>query len=222
MKDKISIEIIGMPGSGKSFYQNMLLKKKFFKKKKIIIKNFKILNKIKKIKYIFSFFFKYPIFFLKTLFLVFSIKDTNLKRRYFYYFYNEIALWSYFIFSQKKGIFINSEGFNYRSAFYFLHQSTKKKLIRYLNSIPKTDIIIFLNSSKFENINRANSRKKEFNYKDIDIKNYDKQFKLLKTIFNYYRKKKDTKLFFFKNNKKNVHRNLNKFKNFINNESITY
>ena len=103
-----------------------------------------------------------------------------------------------------------------------MHQSTKKKLIRYLNSIPKTDIIIFLNSSKFENINRANSRKKEFNYKDIDIKNYDKQFKLLKTIFNYYRKKKDTKLFFFKNNKKNVHRNLNKFKNFINNESITY
>lgn len=222
MKDKISIEIIGMPGAGKTFYENMLIKKKFLKKGKIITKNFKILNRTKKMKYILAFFFKYPIFFIKTLLLVFSIEDINLKRRYFYYFYNEIALWAYFVFSEKKTVFLNSEGFNYRTAFYFLHESSKKKLINYLKNFPKTDIIIFINSPKFENIKRANSRKKNFNYKDRDIKNYDKQFKLLKTIFNYYRKKKNTKLLFFKNNKKNLQKNLNKFKDVLNNESTTY
>ena len=54
------IEFIGMPGSGKTFYENEIIK---LGNKKIIKNNFNYLNKLQKTKFIILFIFSYPIFF---------------------------------------------------------------------------------------------------------------------------------------------------------------
>ena len=159
MRKKINIEFIGMPGSGKTFFQKLIAKNKDLKKFIIIKNNFKILNKIQKLLYILLFIIQYPVFFYKTIHLLYiKKKSASLKtggsfyatasRRLFYFFYNEIALRSYYNFCSKSCLFINSEGFLYRTCFYFKNNSNNKKLVDYLKRIPKIDIIIFINSSK--------------------------------------------------------------------------
>ena len=63
MEKKISIEFLGMPGSGKTFYQKLIVKKKIFKGFKIIVNNFNILSRKKKFFLVLQFISKYPIFF---------------------------------------------------------------------------------------------------------------------------------------------------------------
>ena len=65
MKKKIYIEFIGMPGSGKTFFQKLITKNKDLKKSIIIKNNFKLLNKIQKLSYILLFIIRYPVFFIK-------------------------------------------------------------------------------------------------------------------------------------------------------------
>ena len=215
MNKKISIEFLGMPGSGKTYYQKMIIKKNFFKDYKIITNDFRFLGK-KKILYILLFLIKYPIFFLKTMILLISSKEKkDLKKRYFYYFYNEIALWLFFENCKGKCVFINSEGFNYRAVFYFQKKSKRMHLNNYLKIIPKTDIKIVLNSSKKQNITRVNSRKKGYKYSKNDIKNYEKQLRILKKIKIFYKKERKSKLLIFENNKNNANKNLKNLFNYL-------
>ena len=60
---KISIEFLGMPGSGKTFYQKLIARKKIFKKCKIITNRFNILSRKKKFLLALAFITKYPVFF---------------------------------------------------------------------------------------------------------------------------------------------------------------
>ena len=216
MRKKINIEFIGMPGSGKTFYQKLISKSKDLKKFNIIKNNFKVLNKTQKLLYILLFITEYPVFFSKTMYLLYICKETSsLKRRHFYFFYNEIALRSYYNFCNKNSLFVNSEGFLYRTHFYFKKNLNNKKLANYLKNIPKIDIVVFINSSKKQNIERVNKRKNEYKYSEADLNDYDKNFKLLNKIINLY-KSKSTKLIIFENRKKNTKKNLRNINNLIN------
>ena len=61
IKNKI-VEFVGMPGSGKTFFEKKIFK---YSNKKIIKNNFNYFNKFNKIKYIVFFIFSYPNFFFK-------------------------------------------------------------------------------------------------------------------------------------------------------------
>lgn len=218
MRKKINIEFIGMPGSGKTFFQKLISKNKDFKKFNIIKNNFKILNKKKKLLFILLFILKYPVFFYKTIYLLYISKEpASLKKRLFYFFYNEMALRTYYNFFNKSCLFINSEGFLYRTCFYFNNNLNDKVLVDYLKRIPKIDIIIFINSSKKLNIQRVNKRINEYKYSKVDLNDYDKNYKLLNKILNSYKNKnKDTKLIVFENKNQNTKKNLSNINNLIN------
>lgn len=217
MKKKINIEFIGMPGSGKTFFQHLIGKNKEFKNFKIIKNNFKILNKAQKFLYILLFVIQYPIFFLRTIFLLYKIEESKVsKKRHFYFFYNEMALRAYCNFFKENCIYVNSEGFWYRAYFYFQKKIIKKKLINYLKTIPKIDILIFMNSSKKLNLERVNKRKNEYKYSKEDLKNYDKNSKLLKKIISCY-KNNSSELVILNNRNKDKKKNLNNVKNLIKN-----
>lgn len=216
MNNKISIEFLGMPGTGKTFFQKLIIKDKKFQNYKIIKNDFKFLSKPKKIIHISLFILRYPFFFFETINLLYSSEEkTSLKKRYFYYFYNEIALRSYFDFYQQKCIYVNSEGFLYRTQFYFKKKFNKMKLINYLKKLPKVDVLILINSSKYQNIKRTIKRKKEYKYSKEHIKNYENDFQLLKKIGNFYNNKK-TKYLIFNNKKNNIKKNLDNIYNLIN------
>jgi hypothetical protein len=228
MKKKIYIEFIGMPGSGKTFFQKLITKNKDLKKSIIIKNNFKLLNKMQKLLYILLFIIRYPVFFYKTIYLLYIKKESaSLKtvrpffatptRRLFYFFYNEIALRSYYNLCNKSCLFINSEGFLYRTCFYFKNNLNDKELVDYLKRIPKIHIIIFINSSKKKNVQRINKRKNGFKYSETDLRNYDKYSKLLNKIVNSYKNKnKDTKLLVFENKNQDTKKNLRNINNLIN------
>ena len=83
MRKKINIEFIGMPGSGKTFFQKLISNNKDLKKFNIIKNNFKILNKKQKLLFILLFILKYPVFFYKTIYLLYISKEpASLKRRH--------------------------------------------------------------------------------------------------------------------------------------------
>lgn len=198
-----------MPGSGKSFYQRKIINQ--FKKKKILKNDFKILNKLEKLFFTLLFSIKYPLFFIKTLYLIyFKIRKKNEKNRYFYYFYNEIALRAYFEKINENKIVLNDEGFLYRSAAYFNQKYDLKNLTNYLNYLPKINIIIFLNSSKKTNIKRTLSRKNEFRYSSENINDYSRKEKLLKILAYEYKKNRKIILIVINNQNKNTKKNLKK------------
>ena len=65
-KSKV-VEFVGMPGSGKTFFE-----KKIFKNinKKIIRNNFSHLNRLNKLRYIIFFIINYPNFFFKSIIII--------------------------------------------------------------------------------------------------------------------------------------------------------
>ena len=68
MKNKIfNVEFLGMPGSGKSYIQNIVLKKLKLKNYLNYYSDYKLLNRISKIFFFFRFLLSYPIFSLKTI-----------------------------------------------------------------------------------------------------------------------------------------------------------
>lgn len=217
MKKKINIEFIGMPGSGKTFFQSLICKSKDLKNFQVIKNNFKILSKFQKILYIILFVIQYPLFFLKTIYLFHQIEESEAsKKRHFYFFYNEIALRAYCDFFKGNCVYVNSEGFWYRSHYYFKKNFINKKFINYLKIIPKIDILVFLNSSKKMNIERVRLRKNEYKYSKEDLNNYNKNLKLLKKIVSWY-KDYNTKLIVINNKIENKKKNLNNINTLIKN-----
>ena len=87
---KIFIEFIGMPASGKSFYQDKIIR---LIKKKTFYNKFNKLNKLQKIFFFLVFFIKYFRFTLKNLnFFFFTGINNKEFKKHFYYFKNEAAL----------------------------------------------------------------------------------------------------------------------------------
>jgi len=168
-KNKI-IEFVGMPGSGKTFFEKKIFK---YSNKKIIKNNFNYLSKFDKIKYIVLFIFSYPNFFFKSINII--LKNIFFKRefkKYFYYFYNETAFRSYIdTRKEKKLILLNSEGFVYRTSFYF-NYIFNEKTENYLNCLPRIDLIIFIRSIKKIDLSRTNKRKIGFKYNKRDLKGF--------------------------------------------------
>ena len=189
MKKKIfTIEFLGMPGSGKSYIQKLILKNLKLKNYCNYYNDYKILNRFSKILFFFRFLLSYPIFSLKTLFLIkLSKQQSNEKNKHMYYFVNEISLHSYFNSLNKNIYLINSEGFLYRASFYFNQNKFNINIKNYLRNIPKVDMVILIKNKKKDNINRANSRTNEYKYNSIDIKHYEKKNKIIDRIAEIYK-----------------------------------
>ncbi len=207
MKKKLRIiEFVGMPGSGKSFFQRKILKK--FRWENIHTNDYKKLSKTKKIIYIFLFILNNKYFALKTIFfLIFKVKK-KIRNRHFYYFYNEIALReSYENFRDKTDI-INDEGFLYRSAIYFDRKFSNFELENYLKKIPRIDLIIYLYSKKKTNFKRTLKRTNGYKYTSYDYENYHKKEKLLKKMVLLYKKKRMAKFISIHNTKVHTKKNI--------------
>ena len=211
-KSKV-VEFVGMPGSGKTFFE-----KKIFKhsNKKIIRNNFSHLNRLNKLRYIIFFIINYPNFFFKSIIII--LKKILIKKgfkKYFYYFYNEAAYRSYFDFRKdKKIILLNSEGFVYRTSNYF-DFIYNKKTENYLNYLPKIDLVIFIKSSKKTDLLRTNKRKIGLKYNKGDLKDYYKKMSFLKRIISYLKKKKIRIIFINNSNNNNYRKNLKKIIKYV-------
>ena len=220
MKKKIIIEMIGMPGSGKSFVQNLILKK--LKKYKIKKKNFLKQTKFKKIINFILFTLNYPVFSFKNFYYIFfKLNQKNL--RFLYYFLNEAALRISDNYSKQK-IIVNDEGFFYRSLEYFTSLNNHQNFTDYLNNIPKIDILIFVNSST-ENCLRRVFKRKNHNYKysESEKKNFNIKIKLIKYIAKFIHENKKTKIIKLNNDNldtKKINRLITTIKE--NYENITY
>ena len=224
MSKNYRVEFIGMPGSGKTFLQNKVIKYIKIKNYKKVTNNFKILNRWSKLIFFILFIFKKPLFALKTIVLIKTSKGMpNEKNKHLYYFFNEASLYSYFNSLNKNLIIINSEGFLYRSCFYFHPKSFLFNLENYIKEVPKVDLIVFVKSNKTLNIKRANSRKKEYNYNFDDIKTYKEKDELIDKIVNIYKNKKNCNIINLSNTKNKLNKiKIKKIVNIIKNENIAY
>lgn len=220
MKKKIIIEMIGMPGSGKSFVQNLILKK--LKKYKIKKKNFFKQKKFKKIINFILFILNYPIFSFKNFYYIF-FKLNQKNSRFLYYFLNEASLRISDKYSKQR-IILNDEGFFYRSLEYFTSLNNYQNFSDYLNNIPKIDILIFVNSSS-ENCLRRVLKRKNHNYKygESEKKNFNIKIKLIKYIAKFIYENKKTKIIKLNNDNLDA-KKINKLIKTIkeNYENITY
>ena len=179
MNKKIVVELIGMPGSGKSYYQKKIFNKY---KQQAHKNNFTKFIKLIKFFFLICFFYKHPIFLIKSLYFLYRKKKTLDKKKHFYYFFNVAAYRGYFnSFFSKKKILINSEGFFYRSAYLFENNLTEA-LNKYFKYLPSVDVLILVIAKKNNILNRVKMRKKGFVYDKVDFKNYDKKEFFLKKI----------------------------------------
>ena len=212
MNKKIYVEFIGMPGSGKTFFQKKLIKKL---KYNATSNNFLHLNKMQKIFYIIKFALNYKFFFFKTLFFLFKIKKKNkLFKRYLYYFYNEIAFRSFFENNKKYKYLINSEGFYYRSSYYF-NNKIDISLKKYLKTFPYINLLVFVKSKKSTDINRTIKRKNGFTYSEEDKRGYEKKKKFLLDSIKHINNK-NTKILKINNTKNKYEKeSISKIINFL-------
>lgn len=204
MKNKI-IEFVGMPGSGKTFYQKKI--KNLFSNK-IYLNNFKRLNKFEKFKFILISILKKPNFFFKTLLYINSLSKKKERKRYFYYFYNEVAYRFFFDAIKKKRKFlVNSEGFVYRSSNYFNYKFNDI-VKQYLKSMPDLDLIFFMNCSKLECLNRTSRRQNGYKYKIEDLKSFYHKEKFLKKTLTFCKNLGIKVVFINNTQKKNFNQNI--------------
>ena len=207
---KIFIEFIGMPASGKSFYQDKIIR---LIKRKTFYNKFNKLNKLQKFFFFLVFFIKYFRFTLKNLnFFFFTGINNKEFKKHFYYFKNEAAL--RILHEYKKENVINSEGFRYR-AIYFIYENlkTNKNFSSkdYINLLPKIDLLIYIKSNKRQNILRSKKRKKGFRYNLEETNIYSDKEKIIRRIIN--QTKKNSFFIEFKNNK--FQENMTKFQKII-------
>ena len=109
---------------------------------------------------------------------------------------------------------LNSEGFVYRTSFYFdyiFNEKTKN----YLNCLPRIDLIIFIRSSKKTDLSRTYNRKIGFKYNKRDLKDYNKKKLFLKKIISYLQKKKIKIIFINNFNNYDVKKKLKKITKYI-------
>jgi thymidylate kinase len=221
MKKKIIIEMIGMPGSGKSYIQNYFLKK--LKKYEIKKKDFYKEKKFKKIVNFILFILRYPIFTYKNFFYIY-FKLNNKKTKLLRYFLNEASLRISNKYSNKHKIIINDEGFFYRSLEYFKLSENNQDLSNYLNNIPEIDILIFVNTLKKNCLRRVSKRKNHnFKYDENEKKIFNEKTKLIQYIINFVQESKKVKIIRLDNNKLNI-KSINKIVKIIRNdyENIAY
>ena len=201
---KIIIEILGMPGSGKTYLKKYIFNNN--KKKTYFLKNFNLIkNKFLKTLYSSIFFLNNPTFYIATLInILINIKVKSEKKRYLYFFFNETALRSYFLIRSKNEIYIDDEGFYYRSHKFLQNQSSLLKKKKYLDLVPKIDLIIYINSIKEINLKRANTRISSYRYNVKRLINYDLKKKNLLKILEISKGKKIKTFVLNESNKKQL------------------
>lgn len=214
MKKSFYVEFIGMPASGKSYYQNILIKN--LNKKNIITNNFYELKKIGKLFFLFLFFLKYPYYSIKIFNIFFHLNFENKEtRKHFYYFINEASLRIYQDY--KKKIVINSEGFRYRAVYYLYslrNKLNKNYLKKFINKSPEIHLIIYVESNKKINIKRSRKRKSGYKYSNQDLVSYSEKIKIIKKICSETKKKAVVIKITKKNQKKDLQKILDIIKKF--------
>ena len=125
------------------------------------------------------------------------------KKDTFIFFFNETALRSYFLIRSKNEIYIDDEGFYYRSHKFLQNQSSLLKK-KYLDLVPKIDLIIYINSIKEINLKRANTRISSYRYNVKRLINYDLKKKNLLKILEISKGKKIKTFVLNESNKKQL------------------
>lgn len=206
-----TIELIGMEGSGKSYYQEKVLQ--ILKKKKINGAKFKKIeiNKIFKLYFYFIFFLKYFYFSISLLNTLIGKEHDNerMKRIHNYWLLNEIV--SYINSSFHKKTIVVSEGFYTRSLFYFQKKFKEKKFTKIkkiIKSIPNVNLLIYVKEKKEKCIKNCLKRKSGFLYSSLDKKLFNKKKSNIDFIVNFLKKEKLCEVLVI--NSKNNRNNLKK------------
>jgi hypothetical protein len=192
----MKIELIGLPGSGKSFLVKKILNQLKEPKKKIIFENRIKINFLSKLFYLLSFFAKNFLYVSILIFLNFSNKSlsTVWKKRHFFWIIREMIVLEYC--NYKNYSLLRSEGLHHRLLFY-LTCIKKGYLNLFANLLikftPVPDLLIMLKISKKKSIKLVHLRNNGYKYGKKEIKEFDSRRLILKRIKN----------FFYKNNKQN-------------------
>ena len=156
-----TIELIGMEGSGKSYYQKKVLQ--ILKKKRINAIKFKKIEigKLSKLFFWLLFFLKYFYFSISLLKILINkeLKDERMKKIHNYWLLNEIAL--YINSSFRKKTIVISEGFYNRVLFYFQKLFKNKKFTKIekiIKSMPDINLLIYVKEKKNKCIKRFHTK----------------------------------------------------------------
>ena len=157
----VSIEFIGIPGSGKTTLYIALsneLKKSGYEIHSfrhlysdlgdIYPKNFrKIFIKYSAWYYFIKFFTQYPKYFVKVLKEIIKVKSSpnRVKLLLLRFFVREGASWSFYFSRKKSGFYISDEGFLHRLLSYgFSKRLTEIIAQSYINDCPLSDIVVLI------------------------------------------------------------------------------
>ena len=210
------IELIGLPGSGKSFLVKKIFNKLKRSKKKIILENRININFFSKLFYLLSFFVKNFIYILLLIFLNFSNKSLSpiWKKRHFYWIIREMFLLEYC--NYKNYSLLRSEGLHHRLLFYLT--LVEKNYLNFFGNLlirltPIPDLLIMLSISKKRSIKLVYLRNKGYKYGKKEVEELNSRQLILKKIKNFFNKNKKQNFVYLKNNKqkKNFLNNLKKY-----------
>ena len=167
----VSVEFIGLPGSGKTTFCNALSNE--LNKKDNVTHSFRHLysdlndigSKIfqKKLTkylaryYFFKFSTQYPKYFVKVLKRILELKSApyRIKLVLLRFFIREGASWNFYISGKKSGFYISDEGFLHRLLSYGFSKRLTENLVQsYIDDCPVSDIVVLLEHTVGEVKNR--------------------------------------------------------------------
>lgn len=208
------IEMIGLPGAGKSYYTKEIYKVFKKSKKKIIFENKKKINFFLKVSLLIKFTIKKPLYIF--LFLIFHHYNKSLdktwKERHYRWILKEIIFYEYC--KDSDIILIRSEGLHQRLLFYLATkiESNFNLLERlFLSYTPVPNKLVMIDISINESIKITSKRQKGFKFDKKTISMLPKQKKILKEIKNILIKSNKNNFIIIRSNKPKKY--LNKYFN---------
>ena len=189
----MKIELIGLPGSGKSFLIKKIQKRLKKSKKKLIFENKIKISFLSKLFFLLCFFIKNFLYVLVLIFLNISNKSLSpiWKKRHFYWIVREMIVLEYSNYHNYN--MLRSEGLHHRLLFYLT--CIEKNYLNFFGNLlirltPVPDLLIMLQISKKKSIQLVQLRNKGYIYGKKEIKEFNSRQLILKKIKNFFNKNK--------------------------------
>tara|TARA_B100001057_G_C22530610_1_gene825630 strand:+ start:91 stop:729 length:639 start_codon:yes stop_codon:yes gene_type:complete len=189
----MKIELIGLPGSGKSFLIKKIQKRLKKSKKKLIFENKIKISFLSKLFFLLCFFIKNFLYVLVLIFLNNSNKSLSpiWKKRHFYWIVREMIVLEYSNYHNYN--MLRSEGLHHRLLFYLT--CIEKNYLNFFGNLlirltPVPDLLIMLQISKKKSIQLVQLRNKGYIYGKKEIKEFNSRQLILKKIKNFFNKNK--------------------------------
>ncbi len=189
----MKIELIGLPGSGKSFLIKKIQKRLKKSKKKLIFENEIKISFFSKLFFLLCFFIKNFLYVLVLIFLNYSNRSLSpiWKKRHFYWIVREMIVLEYSNYHNYN--MLRSEGLHHRLLFYLT--CIEKNYLNFFGNLlirltPVPDLLIMLQISKKKSIQLVQLRNKGYIYGKKEIKEFNSRQLILKKIKNFFNKDK--------------------------------